>query len=62
MDFIIGRIVIGVLAGALSACAVDVNAWVKAGAKFDWPLALKRWLAGAITGASAAFGVTVSGV
>ncbi len=56
------RAVVGALAGLLSAAVVDVNAWAKAEGKFEWGLALKRWVAGAVTGATAALGVSVTGV
>lgn len=42
--------VAGAVGGFLSAVVVDLNAWSKSGGEFDWGLALKRWLAGAVSG------------
>lgn len=54
-------IVYGVGNGFLTAFLVDFNAWSKAKAKdgdpgFDWKLAFKRWVAGAVTGLTTAIG------
>jgi hypothetical protein len=46
----------GAAAGFLAALAVDINAWAKSDKPFDWGLAGKRWLAGAVTGAAAGAG------
>lgn len=52
----------GGLTGFLSAAIVDINAWSKSTPKgekntaFDWGLAFRRWVAGAITGATTAAG------
>lgn len=43
----------GAIAGLFAAMAVDFNAWSKQTEPYDWKLAFKRWVAGAITGASA---------
>lgn len=59
MDFRKG--LVGAFAGFLSAVVVDVNAWVKANDKFDWGLAVKRWIAGAVTGFAAGMGIAVAG-
>lgn len=50
-------IVAGALGGFLSALAVDVHAWSKSAEPFDWALALKRWVAGAVTGAASGAGI-----
>ncbi|MBX3117864.1 MAG: hypothetical protein KF784_02280 [Fimbriimonadaceae bacterium] len=55
-------VVVGALAGLLSAAVVDVNAWARAEGDFDWSLAVRRWVAGAVTGASAALGISATGV
>jgi hypothetical protein len=51
------------LAGAISGCAaalvVDINAWSKSKKPFDWGLAIRRWIAGAVSGAAAAAGFGV---
>lgn len=46
----------GAAAGFLAALAVDINAWAKSEKPFDWGLAVKRWIAGAVTGAAAGAG------
>lgn len=52
-------ILAGALGGFLAAVAVDINAWSKSDDPFDWGLALKRWVAGAVSGATAGFGIGV---
>lgn len=52
-------ILAGALGGFLAAVAVDINAWSKSDDPFDWGLALKRWIAGAVSGATAGFGIGV---
>lgn len=48
----------GAIGGFLSAVAVDVNAWARSeDERFDWGLAVKRWIAGAVAGAAAGVGV-----
>lgn len=42
--------VAGAVGGFLSAVVVDVNAWSKSDRPFDWGLAVKRWVAGAVSG------------
>ena len=55
------KIVAGAIAGFVGAAVVDVHAWSKSDGKFDWPLAVKRWIAGAVSGATAALGIGVTG-
>lgn len=51
-------IIAGAVSGFLSAFVVDLNAWSKSDGKaFDWALAVKRWIAGAVAGVTAMFGV-----
>jgi hypothetical protein len=52
-------ILAGALTGLAAAVKTDFDAWKKAPAdsKFDWTLALKRWFAGAVTGAFAGAGL-----
>ena len=57
MNELTKKLVAGALSGLLAAVVVDVNAWSKASGAFDWGLALKRWVAGAVSGATAALGV-----
>jgi len=53
------KVLLGALSGFAAAFVVDVNAWAKSGGKpFDWLLAGKRWVAGAVSGAATAL-VTV---
>lgn len=52
-------IVAGAVSGFVAAAVVDVNAWSKRDDKadpFDWWLAFKRWVAGAVSGAAGAAG------
>lgn len=50
-------IIAGALGGFLAAVAVDINAWAKTNEPFDWGLAARRWIAGAISGAAGAVGL-----
>lgn len=52
------KVVAGALSGFVSAFLVDINAWLKSGedTKFDFKLALKRWVAGAVSGALTGLG------
>lgn len=49
-------IIAGAVSGFVSAAIIDVNAWSKQEGQFNWFLAFKRWVAGAISGATAAAG------
>ena len=49
-------IVAGAVGGFLSAAVTDVWAWANADGDFNWGLAVKRWVAGALSGALAASG------
>lgn len=49
-------IVAGALGGFLAAVAVDIHAWSKTEGDYDWGLAVKRWVAGAVAGAAGALG------
>lgn len=53
------QVIAGAVSGFFSAVVVDLNAWSKApeGSSFSWPLAVKRWVAGAVTGAMAGLGM-----
>lgn len=57
--FDLKKIFAGAVSGLVAAVVVDVHAWSKApkGEAFDWALAVKRWVAGAISGATAALGI-----
>lgn len=47
-------IITAMVGGFIAALAVDISAWARSnGEKFDWGLAFKRWVAGAISGLSA---------
>lgn len=59
MNIDIRTLVAGAVGGFLAAVAVDVNAWARSGGEFDWGLAFKRWVAGAVSGA---FGGTGAGL
>lgn len=55
------RIVVGAIGGFIAAVVVDLHAW-GGGDPFNWKKAIARWIAGAVTGAAGAAGVTVTGV
>jgi len=49
----------GAVSGFIAAALVDLNAWSKSDSKgFDWALAVKRWVSGAVSGALAGFGMS----
>lgn len=51
------RLIAGALSGFVAAVLVDIHAWSSAGdVAFDWTKALKRWVAGAVSGALTAIG------
>jgi ABC-type cobalamin transport system permease subunit len=50
----------GALAGLITAILIDLNSWARNGGRFDWTLALPRYLAGAIAGAAAGLAVNAS--
>lgn len=54
------KILAGAVSGLVAAVLVDLNAWTKAekGAKFDVKLASKRWISGAVSGATASVGLS----
>jgi hypothetical protein len=56
-------ILTGAIGGFLAATSVDLDAFIKARAKdpelkFDWVLAVSRWVQGAIAGALPGLGVS----
>lgn len=59
------NIIGGAVGGFIAAFLIDLNAWSKStdaeGDKpsFSWKLAIKRWVAGAVSGALGASGVGV---
>lgn len=66
MAFLQNRIVLGALAGALTAGWVDFNAfksWKKWDdvSKYQWSTAAFRWVQGAIVGALTATGINLGG-
>jgi uncharacterized protein YgfB (UPF0149 family) len=52
MNDTLKRMIVGAVSGFVSAFLVDLNAWLKSGedTKFDYVLAIKRWVAGAVSG------------
>jgi hypothetical protein len=57
MNIIVKNVIVGAFSGLLSAIMVDLNAWkLSPNPDFDFKLAAKRWLAGAVSGAAAALG------
>lgn len=53
------QILAGAVSGFAAAFVVDLQAWskVKADEAFDWGIAFKRWVSGAVSGATAGFGM-----
>ena len=60
MNELMQKAISGALSGLLAAAIVDIDAWKQTG-KFDWALASRRWLAGAVFGASSALGLNLAG-
>lgn len=63
MMFDLKKIIAGAAVGFFTALVVDVRKWSKwpKGTAFDWSEAVKTWIAGAVSGASAAFGIGAVG-
>jgi hypothetical protein len=58
MDQLIKKVIASALAGLLGAVVVDLDKWKTADSDhFDWKLAVKRWIQGAVTGAITALGI-----
>ena len=59
MNELAKKIIAGALSGFVSAFLVDLNAWKsnEAMEHFNWALAIKRWLAGAVSGALTGLGL-----
>lgn len=49
----------GAVSGFVSAVIVDVHAWSATEGGYNWAKAGKRWIAGAVSGAAAAAGLTI---
>ncbi len=47
----------GALGGLVAAIVVDLHAWTRTPGAFDWSLAGRRWVAGAMAGVLAALGL-----
>jgi hypothetical protein len=57
MMFDVKKLIAGAVSGFVGAAVVDIHAWSKSEGKFDWVLAFKRWIAGAVSGVTAAMGI-----
>jgi hypothetical protein len=59
MNDTLKRMIVGAVSGFVSAFLVDLNAWLKSGedTKFDYVLAIKRWVAGAVSGLATSLGL-----
>lgn len=57
MNELTKKLISGAVSGFIAAFLVDLNAWAKSDGAFDWVLAIKRWVSGAIGGAVGAFGM-----
>ncbi len=53
---LIKKIIAGAVSGFVAAVVVDINAWSKSDKPYDWGLAFKRWVSGAVSGAVAGLG------
>ena len=51
-------LIAGAVTGFLGALVTDINAWSRSGDAFIWSLAVKRWIAGAVSGALGAAGLS----
>jgi hypothetical protein len=71
MNEFLKRLIVGGLGGFVSAALVDLSAWSRSSgsaslggdsegevAAFDWGLAVRRWVSGAVSGAMTAGGFT----
>ena len=57
---LIQKIAAGALAGLFGAMKTDLDAWGKnPGTRFDWSLALRRWIEGAASGAVGMYAVAL---
>jgi hypothetical protein len=60
MNPYLAKALAGAASGLLAAVAVDFHAWRQfPDEPYAWDLALPRWVAGAVLGAIAAFGIEV---
>lgn len=57
MDPTLKKVLVGAITGFIVAFGVDIHSWALSKEKYDWKLAIKRWIAGAIGGITAAFGL-----
>ena len=63
MNELTKKVASGAISGFVSAFLIDLNAWSKSEGEdgemepFSWKLAIKRWVAGAASGAVAALGI-----
>ena len=57
MNDLVKKLIAGAVSGLLAAVVVDVHAWAKSSEAFNWGLAVKRWVAGAVSGATGALGM-----
>lgn len=57
MNDITRKALSGAVTGLLGAFLTDLHAWSKSGGVFDWKLAVKRWVVGAVSGATAGLGL-----
>ncbi len=58
MNELTKKLISGAVSGFLAAFLVDLQIWSKSDAPFDWKKASKRWIAGAVSGATAALGMS----
>jgi len=59
MNTLLKKVIAGAIGGLLGAVMVDLDAWRKSGSlDFDFKLALKRWIAGTISGGLSGLGMS----
>lgn len=58
MNEITKKVLAGAVSGAVGAFLADLHAWSKSTGAYDWGLAAKRWIGGAIGGAMGALGMS----
>lgn len=51
------KVLSGAASGLVSAILIDIHAWSQTPGPFDWPLALRRWVAGALAGLASGLGL-----
>ena len=56
------KILAGVVSGLMTGVVHDLGAWAKTPGRYDWNLAIRRWVRGAIYGAVIGAGIQLGPV